>query len=598
MLIVATILIVDDRAVNREFLVTLLGYGDHRLLQAGDGAEALAVARAEQPDLVIADVLMPTMDGYELVRQLRADSRLAQTRVIFWTAHYHEKEAKALARDCGVSAVITKPAEPEDVLRAVESALDTTPSVAELPPPDEFDREHLRLLTDKISRNADDLRATNERLSALIDLNLQLASELDLQRLIQTFGRAARQIVGARYSITGVLDGDGTRFQSLFTSGMDAEMAARIGSQDPDSAPLAAPLREGRSTRLRNAGGDPVAIGFSAALPPIHAWLGAPIASPNRLYGYIGLIDKIGSDEFSAEDERLATILAAQVGRIYQNGSLYSDVLSHAVELEREISARTQTEKALDEREEHIRLLLDSTAEGIYGIDLEGRCTFANSTCARLLGYKDPGQLLGRNMHCLMHHTRPDGSPYPAEECRIFLAFRENQASHVDDEVLWRADGSSFPAEYWSHPICREGRVAGSVVTFLDITERRQLEHQFRQAQQRLRHIIVSSPAVLFTLSILEGEFVLTWISDNLLEVTGYRARDSLGTQWWHTNIHPAERKWVTEQSRDALFAHGESVQGVFSSQVAFLQKPIASADLAQKVRAVLDAEQPPASRS
>ena len=222
---------------------------------------------------------------------------------------------------------------------------------------------------------------------------------------------------------------------------------------------------------------------------------------------------------------------------------------------------RFQASAILREREEHIRLLLDSTAEAIYGIDLEGRCTFANSTCARLLGYEDTNQLLGRNMHRLMHHTRPDGSPYPAEECRIFLAFRESQASHVDDEVLWRADGSSFPAEYWSHPICREGRVAGSVVTFLDIAERRQLEHQFRQAQQRLRHIIVSSPAVLFTLSIVEGEFVLTWISDNLLAVAGYRARDALGTQWWHTNIHPAERKWVTEQSRDALFAHGESVQ-------------------------------------
>ena len=347
----ATILIVDDRPANCEFMVSLLGYAQHRLLLASDGAEALALARAERPDLVIADILMPTMDGYELVRQLRADPRILQTRVIFWTARYHEQEAKALARDCGVSAVITKPSEPEEILKAVETAFRLTPVPA--PPQtstDEFDREHLRLLTEKLSRKADDLQVTNERLSALIDLNLQLASELDLQRLIQRFGRAARLIIGARYSITGILDADGRQFQSLFTSGMDAETAARLGSQDPQSAALNAPLREGATIRLRNPSGDPLTLGFSSSHPPIHAFLGAPIASPTRLYGYVGLIDRIGRDEFSKEDERLTGILAAQVGRIYQNGSLYSDVLSHAADLEREICARKQSEEALAER--------------------------------------------------------------------------------------------------------------------------------------------------------------------------------------------------------------------------------------------------------
>src|SRR5918912_3656471 len=102
----ATILIVDDRPANREFLAALLGYGGHRLLEAADGAEGLAVARAERPDLVIADILMPTMDGYEFVRRLPADPAVAGTRVVFYTAHYHEPEARKLAADCGVSAVL------------------------------------------------------------------------------------------------------------------------------------------------------------------------------------------------------------------------------------------------------------------------------------------------------------------------------------------------------------------------------------------------------------------------------------------------------------------------------------------------------------
>src|SRR5580658_8307250 len=98
---------------------------------------------------------------------------------------------------------------------------------------------------------------------------------------------------------------------------------------------------------------------------------------------------------------------------------------------------RDRSGETLREREEHIRLLLDSTGEGIYGIDLEGCCTFANAAAARLLGYADPAQLLGRNMHALIHHTRKDGTPYPEEECGIFQAFRQNQGSHVDDEMLW-----------------------------------------------------------------------------------------------------------------------------------------------------------------
>jgi CheY-like chemotaxis protein len=148
----ATILIVDDRPTNREVLVTLLGYGGHRLLEAADGAEALAAAKARRPDLVIADILMPTMDGYEFVRRLRADPAVAATRVIFYTAHYHEREARSLADACGVRHILTKPAEPEAVLRTVGDALGVAVPTPPSPPLEQFDREHLRVLTDKLSR--------------------------------------------------------------------------------------------------------------------------------------------------------------------------------------------------------------------------------------------------------------------------------------------------------------------------------------------------------------------------------------------------------------------------------------------------------------
>jgi PAS domain S-box-containing protein len=223
---------------------------------------------------------------------------------------------------------------------------------------------------------------------------------------------------------------------------------------------------------------------------------------------------------------------------------------------------RSRSNQALREREEHIRLLLDSTAEAIYGIDLEGCCTFANPACARLLRYPDPSQLIGRNMHELLHHTRKDGTPYPEEECRIFRSFRQNEVSHVDDEALWRADGSSFPAEYWSHPIFRGGQIVGSVVTFLDITERKQLEDHFRRAQQRLHDVIVSSPAVLFTLAIAEDQVrSISWTSDNLREIRGYPPEVAIGPDWWPAHVHPEDRERVKAQSNADLFTRGRSTQ-------------------------------------
>ena len=151
-------------------------------------------------------------------------------------------------------------------------------------------------------------------------------------------------------------------------------------------------------------------------------------------------------------------------------------------------NAAVAVEDRLRASEELNRLLLDSTGEAIYGIDTAGVCTFSNPACARLLGYERAADLLGRQMHRLIHHTRADGSPYPIEECRISRAFRDGEGTHVVDEVFWRADGTSFPAEYRSHPIRRDGEVIGSVVTFSDITERKRAEETIAEQVRLARY--------------------------------------------------------------------------------------------------------------
>jgi two-component system cell cycle sensor histidine kinase/response regulator CckA len=361
---VATILIVDDRPTNREYLVTLLGYGGHRLLQAADGAEALATARAEQPDLVISDILMPTMDGYEFVRQLRGTPAIMHTPVIFFTAHYHEREAQALARACGVSHVLTKPCEPEVVVGTVETALGLTPPPLSPAAPEQFDREHLRLLTDKLSEKAEDLRRANARLTALVDLGLELGAERDPRQMLQSFCHAAREIIGARYAIAGILASDDIGLRYFFTSGMDAEISTRLGAQDPPLGGAGTVLRESRCVRLHNPGGNPAAIDFPSSYPPIHSWLGAPIVSPGHVYGWLGLLNKVGAEVFSDEEERLAAILAAQVGRIYENGSLYADMRHHAAELELEVAERKQVEQRLATQHAVVSILAQAPALG------------------------------------------------------------------------------------------------------------------------------------------------------------------------------------------------------------------------------------------
>ena len=116
-------------------------------------------------------------------------------------------------------------------------------------------------------------------------------------------------------------------------------------------------------------------------------------------------------------------------------------------------------------------LLLDSTGEGIYAVNTQGLCTFVNRSAAEMLGY-GPRDLIGRNLHDLIHHSRDDGSPYPEEECPIYPAFRAGRGVTVEGEPFWRRDGTSFPTRYSSFPVVDGGEVTGAVVTFSDITER------------------------------------------------------------------------------------------------------------------------------
>ncbi|WP_425257949.1 PAS domain S-box protein [Rubrivivax sp. RP6-9] len=134
---------------------------------------------------------------------------------------------------------------------------------------------------------------------------------------------------------------------------------------------------------------------------------------------------------------------------------------------------------------DRLTLLLESTGDGIFGIDMDGCCTFINRAAAQTLGFSTD-MVLGRNMHALIHYAHGDGRHYPECDCPIFNAFRQGLPCRIDDEVLWRADGSSFPAEYSSYPILEHGQVRGAVVTFVDISQRKQAEALLKRTNDAL----------------------------------------------------------------------------------------------------------------
>jgi PAS domain S-box-containing protein len=170
-----------------------------------------------------------------------------------------------------------------------------------------------------------------------------------------------------------------------------------------------------------------------------------------------------------------------------RDGEAVGSVLSFV-----DITERKRAQRKLAESEARVRLLLNSTGEGIYGIDLDGNCTFANPACVRILGFDSADELLGRNMHELVHHTRPNGEPYPMVECQIYMAFREGRGVHIDNEVMFKRDGTRFPAEYWSYPMDQGGETVGSVLTFVDITERKRLERQLRAEHDRAERLLLN----------------------------------------------------------------------------------------------------------
>ncbi len=205
----------------------------------------------------------------------------------------------------------------------------------------------------------------------------------------------------------------------------------------------------------------------------------------------LDLLDEAGLDlPFIVVSGMIGEERAAAMMRAGAHDVILKDSLARLIPaIERELAeaeVRRERNRAEDEIRQlnlHNELILNSAGEGVYGLDLEGRTTFINPAAAMMIGW-EPDELIGQRQHDILHYTKPDGSPYPSEDCPIYAAFKDGKPHHVSNEVFWRKDGTCFPVEYTSTPIREDGELVGAVVVFHDITERKAMEAQLLQAQK------------------------------------------------------------------------------------------------------------------
>ena len=406
----ATILVVDDRPINREFLIYLLGNAGHDVHEAADGNEALQVAERVKPNLIISDILMPGMDGLELAKTVKASERLAHVRMIFYTATYRLDEARVMAASCGVTTLIAKPSEPQTILDAVQNELalplravpsDRAPvesgqqvsvavdrlcvtSVQELTDLQKRIRvamqsedtssgkaRRLNFLSTHIDGSLSRSHALSMRLAALVELGLDLAGQREVSEMLEMFCHAARDIMNAKLAVVCVVHDNG-RLQHLATWGMSADQARQVQSVfEPTAGVFGELLHAEKPRRLGQLSNSWESLGIPSGHPPMKNFLGVPLRSSDRSYGWFYVANRLAGEEFDENDEELARLLGSQLIPHYENLVLFDQLNRHAGILKVETEERQHALQQLQETELRFRQLAENIREVFFLFDAE-----------------------------------------------------------------------------------------------------------------------------------------------------------------------------------------------------------------------------------
>jgi PAS domain S-box-containing protein/putative nucleotidyltransferase with HDIG domain len=231
--------------------------------------------------------------------------------------------------------------------------------------------------------------------------------------------------------------------------------------------------------------------------PAITSFLGVPLKHTGQICGMIGLVNKIeGYNERNQEDMRVLAVSVVEALR------------------------RKRAEWKLAQLRRHHELILSSASEGILGLDLNGTMTFVNPAAAAMLGY-GVEELIGRPSHPVWHHSKPDGSPYPPEECRILETLRIGGHGPLEDDFFWGKDGAGFPVICSMNPIFKDSRIAGAVVTFRDITARKQAETALQESEEKYRTLVETTDTGYL---ILDSQGKVTDANQEYVRLSGHKS--------------------------------------------------------------------------
>jgi PAS domain S-box-containing protein len=443
-----SVLVVDDRAADREPLTTVLGSARYAVSEAASGMLAIELARSQRPDLIIAGILLPDMDGYELVRELGNQPVTADIPVIFHTATYLLEEVGRLAAACGVSRLLAKPCEPEEIIGAVEEAVSSPPKPRAVLTSEQFHREHLRVLNAKLRQKIDELH----------DAQRQATESLMLLEAIESSAPVGFGFLDREHRLCRVND--------VLAAVGGASVEDLLGREVADVVPkLWAQLEAAYEQVL--ATGEPVVnqevhAASSAAPGENRAWLANyyPVRIEGDLSG-VGVVVVDITDRLAAEEFR--------------------------------------------------SVVIDNMAEGLFALDGEGQLTYLNAAASRMLGWSED-ELRGKPMHDAVHFQHGDGSVYPAEECELLKVGLENRAIRVADDAFTRKDGSIFPTAYSAAPLGSATDQPGVVVVFHDTSDEKARETRaqrelnalswvgrIREALDDDRMILYSQPIIPLT---------------------------------------------------------------------------------------------------
>jgi signal transduction histidine kinase/DNA-binding response OmpR family regulator len=333
------ILMVDDSATNLLALESILHGPDRNLVSASSGDDALRYLLDHEVAVILMDVYMPGLDGLETAELIRARDKSRDIPIIFLTAD--STGGRHLSRGYSLGAVdfIVKPVEPDILRSKVAVFVELFKKTREI-------QQQAELLHEK---NLELENSNLTRLKMLIDLGHELSTEHEPTKVLEKFCRSARRIVDVKEAAVGLLNGKPGELKYFFRCGTDDGTDLCTDNPSIPHEALVEVINEGRPIRLN---------AFDQRLRAFHrtpsprSLLGAPIMSSANVCGWICLVDKVGGEDFSEADERLAVTLATQVGISYENATLYSDVQRHAAELQQEMAERKQAE------EERARLLV------------------------------------------------------------------------------------------------------------------------------------------------------------------------------------------------------------------------------------------------